>query len=129
MSAETDPEFIPTRRTNRWILPAVAIVLVAAAAVAAVLIWSSRPGQQTFVIPAGTQMRIDRGEYLDLFPESVHAETGDTLIIDNQDDVPHTFGPYVARANERLVVKLAQGGEFPGPCSVNDSGSTVIHVG
>ena len=121
-----------TGDTRRWrtfaIAGAVATLLIAAAITLAVMFVAAQSEVHTFTIPEGTQERIDRGEYMDLFPETLRVEVGDELVIDNQDTVTHQFGPYAARAGERLVVHFSQTGTFPGPCSVNDSKSTEVIV-
>ncbi|MGB2756244.1 MAG: hypothetical protein WBD02_01095 [Acidimicrobiia bacterium] len=106
----------------------VAALVVALVIALAIMFVSAQSEVHSFTIPEGTQQRVDRGEYTDLFPETLRATVGDKLVIDNQDVVTHQFGPYAARAGERLVVDLSQAGTFPGPCSVNGSKSTKIIV-
>ena len=112
---------------RRPVVVGAAVTIVVAIGIVLAVMWSSaQPRTHSFTIPDGTQTRIDRGEYMDLFPETLRARVGDTLVIENQDVVAHQFGPYVVRSGERLNAKLSQAGTFPGPCSVNDSKSTEV---
>ena len=114
--------------------PAVIIAAVfAALAVAAivVLLVIPRGGDarvHEYVVPAGTQQRIDAGEEISLFPQSLEVRVGDRLVIDNQDNATHQVGPYVVGAGQRIEQSFAVPGKIEGFCTLHPSGQVSIIV-
>ncbi|MEZ5322183.1 MAG: hypothetical protein R2698_08945 [Microthrixaceae bacterium] len=80
------------------------------------------------VIPVGTKAAVDRGEAVAIFSSVMRFKVGDRLIIRNDDEVTHVVGPYTVRAGERIDVRFRRKAIYPGPCSANDAGRTVIMV-
>lgn len=55
---------------------------------------TSRPKREVeLVIPPGTAERVAEGQASPSIPEGLRMATGDTLVVHNQDDVPHQLGP------------------------------------
>lgn len=79
----------------------------------------------TYTIPAGTEANQ---EVVDI-PAVIELTVGvkDILIIDNQDDVLHTFGPFVVAPHTKFTQRFDQPMTFQGVCSVHpDTGLTLI---
>lgn len=78
----------------------------------------------TYVIPAGTaatQGTVD-------IPTSIELTIGvkDVLVIDNQDEVIHSFGPFVVGPHSKFVQRFSRPMTFEGECSVHpDEGLTL----
>jgi len=114
--------------------PAVIVAAVfAALAIAAILVLLVLPrGGDTqvheYVVPAGTQERIDAGEEVSLFPQHLEVRVGDRLVIDNQDDNTHQVGPYVVGAGQRIEQAFAVPGAIEGFCTLHPSGQVSIIV-
>ena len=114
--------------------PVVIIAAVfAALAVAAILVLLVLPrggGARVheYVVPAGTQERIDAGEEISLFPQSLEVRVGDRLVIDNQDDATHQVGPYVVGSGQRIEQAFAVPGKIEGFCTLHPSGQVSIIV-
>jgi len=78
----------------------------------------------TYTIPAGTQTN----QQLVDIPEVIELMVGikDILIIDNQDDVLHTFGPFVVAPHSKFTQRFDRPMTFQGACSLHpDTGLTL----
>lgn len=83
----------------------------------------------SYVVPAGTQAKADRGEYVaDILPEQLTIAVGDTVTIENQDVVTHTFGPFTVRAGESQKMTFSEPGYFFGVCTVGGHETVTITV-
>ena len=98
------------------------MLLVAAAGllVLAALAWfafSQREASRriVYVIPAGTAA----GRVSADFPAEITLTLGhkDTLVIDNQDDVVHTFGPFVIAPRSTLTKRFTRPLVYEGACT------------
>ena len=90
----------------------------------------SGPEQPTYsyVIPAGSQDRIESGEKLEILPAVLEVELNDTIQIVNEDDSPHFLGPWFLGPREVLRQRFATVGVFEGECSVHPSGEFKVIV-
>ncbi len=59
----------------------------------------------TFVIPSGTSQQLAAGEEVVNFPNEINLTIGvqDKLVIKNQDDAIHNFGPFVILPHSTLT--------------------------
>ena len=62
----------------------------------------------TFIIPAGTGQQLEAGEEVVQFPNELVFTIGvqDTIVIENQDNVVHTFGPFVLLPHTTLTKRF-----------------------
>ncbi|MAT07001.1 MAG: hypothetical protein CL424_18360 [Acidimicrobiaceae bacterium] len=83
---------------------------------------------EDFLIPAGTADRIDAGEEVEIVPQELVMETGESIRIVNDDDVGHVVGVFYVGAGETLTQRFDTPGELSGECSVHPSGSFTLRV-
>lgn len=83
---------------------------------------------EDFVIPAGTADRIDAGEEVEIVPQELVMQTGESIRIVNEDDVGHIVGVFYVGAGETLTQRFDTPGELSGECSVHPSGSFTLRV-
>lgn len=83
---------------------------------------------EDFLIPAGTADRIEAGEEVEIVPQELVMETGESIRIVNDDDVGHVVGVFYVGAGETLTQRFDTPGELSGECSVHPSGSFTLRV-
>lgn len=87
------------------------------------------PETLTYVIPSGTAARMEAGVRVDdVIPEYLELVVGDTIVVENQDNTTHRFGPIVVRAGETTEVKFYEAGRYQGACTVGDHDTVTIQV-
>lgn len=103
----------PHRRRKLLLAAAGLLVLVALAWFAFSQKEASR--RIVYVIPAGTAA----GRVSTDFPTEITLTVGhkDTLVIDNQDDVVHTFGPFVIAPRSTLTKRFTRPLVYEGACT------------
>jgi plastocyanin len=118
-----------TRALPRWSTLLVAALAIGAAVVLAAS-WRSggSPTDVTFTIPAGTQIRIDAGEVVDVLPETIEVERGGTIVITNEDSATHQAGPFTVPANSSVRQRFDELGTFTSACRLHPSGELSITV-
>ncbi len=81
-------------------------------------------------IPQGTQVMIREGQMADIIPEEINLSVGgrNTLIIQNDDIVNHTIGPYYVRAGETIRQTFTEPAVYIGTCSLRYSAELNIVV-
>lgn len=82
----------------------------------------------SFVIPAGSGDRIDRGEPLDILPRELVAQLDETIMIANEDDEAHILGPWFVGPGETLRQRFTTAGVFDGACTVHPNGEFTVVV-
>ena len=82
----------------------------------------------SYTIPAGSGEAIDRGEPLDILPESLEVRVGELLELINEDDRGHLVGPFFVGAGETVRQRFNAPGSFIGICTVHPSGEFVLTV-
>ena len=82
----------------------------------------------SFVIPAGSDDRIERGETLDILPRELVAQLDETIVITNQDDEAHLLGPWFLGPGETLRQRFTTPGVFEDACSVHPEGRFTVVV-
>ncbi len=81
-----------------------------------------------YTVPAGTGERFDRGEPIEILPQTLEAKVGEVIRIVNEDDRGHVVGPFYVGAGETLVQRFASPGVFQGACTVHPSGQFELRV-
>ena len=118
-----------SRRRSLLVMITAAIALLAVVVVVALLAWPGREGEVlSYVVPAGTQSRIDAGEEVNLFPQHLEVRVGDRITIENRDDATHRVGPYVIGAGQRIEQHFGVAGTIEGICTLHPSGQVSIVV-
>ena len=69
------------------------------------------------VIPEGTAARVATGEDAPEIPAEMSFVLGDSLVLRNEDTVPHTLGPLYAPAKGSASMRLNQADHFALACS------------
>lgn len=77
--------------------------------------------QMVIVIPQGTRELMLAGQAPDVIPSEVHLNVNgqNTLVIQNDDIVDHTIGPYMVHAGETLRQTFTRPATYQGKCSAN----------
>lgn len=90
----------------------------------------SKQGGRThsFVVPAGTGERLDRGENVEIVPRTLEVKVGDSLVIRNEDSRTHTVGPVVVRAGETAEQNFTRPGVVEGECTVHPDDKFTIRI-
>jgi hypothetical protein len=93
---------------------------------------AAKPAKEYWIIiPQGTQ-EIATHSFMDdeLFPSEIHLQVSgqNTLIIQNDDVVDHTVGPFFIRAGESIRQEFMQPAVYQGACSIrhNDEISIIV---
>lgn len=73
----------------------------------------------TFVIPSDTGRQIAAGQIAVNFPDEIVLTVGiqDTIVIENQDDVIHSFGPFVVGPHSTLTKRFEVPITYDGACT------------
>ena len=126
------PDEVPLRARG-WTIPILlALVVIAAAIGAGALIGSlsgsKEPKTVTFVVPKGTAERALNGETIEIMPELVDLNVGDSLVVVNNDVEVAMVGPFMVRPGETLRQHFRQPQTLTGECSLSDSGEINIVV-
>lgn len=76
-----------------------------------------------YTIPPGTAQLIEAGGDPKIVPAEMVFTLGvqDVLVVHNQDETGHTFGPYWVAARQTLRVQFSNPAEYEGYCSVHPS--------
>jgi plastocyanin len=82
----------------------------------------------SFVIPAGTGVKLDGGDPVEIVPARIAARVGETIRIENHDDRAYLLGPFFVGAGETLTQQFVTPGRFEGTCAVHPSGQLVLDV-
>jgi len=81
-----------------------------------------------YLIPAGTGLRFDAGEVIEILPGELEVSVGQVLRIVNDDDRDHLVGPFFVGAGETLTQRFSTPGQAQGLCTVHPSGQFVLTV-
>ena len=71
----------------------------------------------TFVIPPGTQEKLEAGEEAVDFPNEIILNAGDTIVIENQDNAVHSFGPFTILPNTTLTKRFDTARVYENSCT------------
>lgn len=106
------------------LLVGLAVVLLAAGLVAL----GQESTDHRFVIPEGTDARLDAGEDVDVIPQELDVQVGDTLTVVNHDVVPHFVGVSLVPPGEVRSYPFPSPGTFQSACTVHPRGNIDITV-
>jgi hypothetical protein len=81
-----------------------------------------------YVIPAGTQDRLLRGEPVEIMPATLDVEVGESIRIRNDDDEGAMVGIFYVGAGEVVSMRFTTEGTLSGVCEVNSEGTFTINV-
>ena len=79
------------------------------------------PQRFEIVIPAGTADRVARGETPPSLPAEMTFVIGDTLVVTNEDDVPHQLGPVWVPPGASASLALERAAKFSYACTFQSS--------
>lgn len=143
MTDDAIPRAEGARRSRRGLAVAAAITPIIVAVIAVVALGSLDGGggggdggrsvpvgqTYTYVIPAGTAEKMRNNQFVaDILPEYVSLKVGDRIVVVNEDDATHTFGPITVRASETTSVDFINPGIYFGLCTVGTHESITIQV-
>jgi len=86
------------------------------------------PVTHSFVVPAGTAMRIEQGLHVNVVPDRLEVRVGDTIRIRNEDNVAAEVGIFNVAPGVTVTMRFTEAGRLAGYCSVDPSGQFVIEV-
>lgn len=91
---------------------------------------STNPRELRFVIPQGTQSMILSGHGEDVVPKEIYLNLSgqNVLVIQNDDIVDHTVGPFFIRSGETIRQEFVTAASYIGACSVRFGDSVSIVV-
>ncbi len=81
-----------------------------------------------YVIPFGTAQRLEGGEKIELVPQTLKVEVGDSIRIRNEDAYGSQVGIFHVGAGETVTMKFTKPGTLTGACDVHPSGVFTIDV-
>lgn len=81
-----------------------------------------------YVIPAGTQDRKLNGETVEIMPDTLDVEVGETIRIRNDDEAGAFAGIFYVGAGEVVSMRFTTPGTLSGVCDLNSSGEFTINV-
>lgn len=86
--------------------------------------------EQPFVIPEGTWQRRRSGDLVDILPQQIRLTLGinDVLLLENQDNVPQTFGPALLMPGQSFRLPFEVASEYQFACTAHSSGQMTIIV-
>ena len=79
-------------------------------------------------IPAGTAEAIERGAAVSPIPANLRFVQGDSLVLRNEDSVPHTVGSYSVGPGTTLTLPLGRASSSSLLCSFHPQGSIALDV-
>lgn len=81
-----------------------------------------------YVIPAGTAQRVAAGESVVSIPQKWVFVVGDVLVLRNEDEANHQFGPFWVPAGATLTIPMERADKFDYLCTIHPSGSVGLEV-
>lgn len=126
----TEPADATAPPSHAWLLlvgtllVGVAVVLFAVGLVAL----AQGSTDHRYVIPEGTDARLDAGEDVDVIPQELDVQVGDTLTVVNDDVVPHFVGVSLVPPGEVRSYPFPSPGTFQSACTVHPRGNIDITV-
>lgn len=70
-----------------------------------------------FIIPPGTEEKLKEGEEVVNFPDEITLNVGDTIVIENQDNAVHAFGPFTILPNTTLTKRFETAKVYENSCT------------
>ena len=83
----------------------------------------------TYIIPPGAGEKLADGQdTVELPDELILTGIQDTLVIENQDDVVHSFGPFVILPHTTLLKRFTTSGTYQGSCTFHPDQHVTLTV-
>ena len=82
----------------------------------------------TYVIPRGSSERLAAGQEVVQFPDELVFTVGDTLIIENQDDEVHAFGPFIILPQTTLTKRFTTARVYRNACTFHQDRQMTLTV-
>jgi hypothetical protein len=85
---------------------------------------------ELFAIPAGTWARRMAGEHVDILPQTIRLTLGvnDVLLLRNDDNVPHIFGPTLIMPGQSFSLPFAAASTYSFQCTAHPNGQLSVIV-
>ena len=81
-----------------------------------------------YLIPLGTGERIRAGDDVEILPEQLDVNVGDTIRIVNEDGEGHFVGIFYVGAGEIVTQRFSSPGEYTGQCTIHPSGKLSLRI-
>lgn len=81
-----------------------------------------------YIVPFGTGRSIERGEVVEIMPQTLQVKVGESIRITNNDIRGYDIGPFYVAALQTLAMRFTHTGRLSGICAVNPDGEFVIEV-
>lgn len=82
----------------------------------------------TFTIPPGTGQQLAAGNQVVDFPSELVFTVGDTIIIENQDNVVHAFGPFTILPQTKLTKRFKTARVYQNSCTFHQDRQMTLIV-
>ncbi len=82
----------------------------------------------TFTIPPGTAQQLAAGNQVITLPNELTFSVGDTIVINNQDDAVHTFGPFTILPNTTLTKQFRTVKTYQSSCTFHKDQQMMLVV-
>lgn len=86
------------------------------------------PTDYEYVVPFGTGNKLDRGEVIEIMPQTLDVSVGESIRIVNDDIRDYMIGPFFVTAGQTLAMRFTHPGVLTGICLVNPGGEFTINV-
>ncbi len=115
---------------GRSVAIALALLLLGGAAWAALAPIRELSHDALFKIPRGTYAQRMAGEKVDIFPQTIRLTLGlnDVLVLQNDDTVPHIFGPALIMPGQSFRLPFVQASTYSFECSAHPNGGLNVIV-
>lgn len=101
-------------------------------ALAAIAWWGATHYQAartiTYIIPPGASQRLAGGEEVIDMPRQLVINVGDTIIIENQDETVHTFGPFTLLPHTKLTKQFKTARIYQNACTFHQDKQMTLVV-
>lgn len=82
----------------------------------------------TYVIPPGASQKLAKGEEVIDMPRQLVVYVGDTIIIENQDEAVHAFGPFILLPHTKLTKKFKTARIYQSACTFHQDKQMTLVV-
>ena len=79
-------------------------------------------------MPYGTGHPLDAGEVIEIMPQTLDVEVGESIRIVNDDIRDYMIGPFFITAGQTLAMRFTHPGVLTGICLVDPDGELTINV-
>ena len=117
-------------RSRRPVAIALSLLLLGAVAWAALAPIAVTSHDELFAIPPGTWARRMAGEHVDILPPTIRLTLGlnDVLLLRNDDNVPHIFGPTLIMPGQSFSLPFAAASTYSFQCTAHPNGQLSVIV-